>query len=507
MTHIKQKKQLPFSPDTFLKCLITLLAISLLVMLVIWIILHYGEGISLTDNTEFIHTAIKVVILLVLLMFFAITGAGILSMWIERPFHAFMSDAYEIGRGNFSCKMSPQKNELMQRLAKLIHYMANEMDRLKKVNVQGIISEKNKTEALLRNIADGVIVTDMESRILVMNTVAENWFGFSEKKFLAKPIGDCFKNQKIRKIFQDIIQGKSEIVAEFEYAILESSSPHILQAHAARVNDESNQSIGVIAVMRDVTKEREADRVKTELVSMVAHELKSPLTSIYGFSELLLQMEPNDSKFHEYAEVIMTESSRLTDFVNKFLDLSKLESGRLEVIKNPFDLLEVIQRLLESQKGVTEQRQIRVITDFPTPMPLAMGDQALIEQVILNLFSNAVKYSHNHSKVGIEIKNEPEHLLVHVIDNGFGIPKEALPNIFNKFYRVIDEESDDVVEGSGLGLALVKKIIEQHGGSIRVQSSVGIGSVFSFTVPKYQESDNHETLNHEESVDKKIVTH
>jgi len=506
MTKQNNKKDLLFSPDTFLKCLIIVLAIALFTVLTVWIFNESGKSRAVNEHSEFIHTFLKFILLLIFISLFSIVGASVLSIWVEKPFHRLMEDVYDIGRGNFSIRLKSQKNPIMQRLARLIHYMADEMDRLKNVNVHGLVSEKNKTEALLRNIADGVIVTDMNAHILVMNRVVEKWFGFSEKQFLSKPISDCFRNQKIRDIFQDIIQGKSETKSEFEYKIIDSSSPHILQAVAARVNDESNQPIGVIAVLRDVTREREADRVKTELVSMVAHELRSPLTSIYGFSELLIQMDSKDTKLHEYASVIMEESSRLTDFVSKFLDLSRLESRRMEVRKIPFDLKEIVNRLLESQKGVTEQHHIQIITDYPTPMPLVLGDQDLIEQVLLNLLSNALKYSPDHSKVGIEVKNESGHLLVHVIDNGQGIPKEALPNIFNKFYRVYNKESEDEVEGSGLGLALVKKIIEEHGGLIRVQSRLAIGSVFSFTIPKYQESNDNESLRHEKSIDKKIIT-
>ncbi|MFC1568651.1 sensor histidine kinase [bacterium] len=496
MTQSKRKKNLPFTWDTFFKCLIILMALSLIVM-VISILIRPSESENINSSSNIIILFIRLILILISLGIFSIVGAGLLAMWVEKPLNEFMTHAYEIGRGNFAVKLPEQKNLLIQHLARLIHYMANEMDRLKKINVHGIISEKNKTEALLRHIADGVIVIDMDSRILVMNSVVEKWFGFSEKQFLGKPIGECFRNLELSKIFEEIIQGKAETVAEFDYTIMDSITAHVFQAHAARVEDESKSPIGVIAVLRDVTKEREADRVKTELVSMVAHELKSPLTSIYGFSELLSQIDPHDSKFQEYAKVIMSESIRLTEFVNKFLDLSRLESGKKEVKKNPFDLQQVVNRLVETQKGITEKRNIRILTDFPSDMPLAMGDQDLIEQVLLNLFSNAVKYSKDHSKIGIEIKNEQDQFLVQIVDNGFGIPKEALPHIFNKFYRVIDDENEEEIEGSGLGLALVKEIIEQHGGTINVQSRIGYGSIFTFNVPKYQNSKSSDKSNNE----------
>ncbi|MBN1780302.1 PAS domain-containing protein [bacterium] len=481
------KQILPNDLNLLKKCLIVTIGLSLILSISVLIIGQSAQKTGSENNVPISAGFLPFIIGTTVIILFSAIAAVILSFWIERPLKTFVSDAYEIGRGNFSVQFGEQRSVLLNKLAKLIHYMATEMERLGKVNVHGIVTEKNKTEALLRHIADGVIVTDMKLQLLVLNRVAENWFGLREKDLLSKPIANLIRNEKLIRIFQDVIQNKSETVTEIEYQIMDSATLHVLQAHASLVVDESNAPIGVIAVLRDVTREREADRIKTELVSMVAHELKSPLTSIFGFSELLTQMNPADQKFKEYAEVIMAESTRLTDFVNKFLDLSRLESGRTEVKLNPFDLKQVILRVLETHKAITVKKQIRVITDFPDPVPLAYGDQELIEQVIINLYSNAVKYSPKLAKVGVEIKSEGDQLLIHIIDNGFGIPKEDLPRIFDKFYRVSDDEHEDEIEGSGLGLALVKEIIERHGGTVRVQSRLNMGSVFSFTIPKYLE--------------------
>ena len=467
--------------DSFIKSLVVVGCACISGILISTLIFQISTSREVTD---FLQGLIQFILVLLIFTVLTIAGAFLLSRWIDRPVKAFMREIYEIGRGNFSVRVSLPKNPLLKRLAKLINYMASEMDRLRKVNVHSIISEKNKTEAILRNIADGVIVTDMQMRILVMNHVAENWFGLNEKETLAKPLDQYFRNSKLVEAFEKSLESHHDVVIEFTFQILDAATPHVLQAHISRVEDESGHPIGAIAVLRDVTKEREADRVKTELVTMVAHELKSPLTSIFGFSELLTQMDPSNEQFREYARVIMDESNRLTDFVNKFLDLSRLESGRTEVNKEPFNLLQLITRVLENLKGITEKKHIRIITDLPDSPNLALGDQNLIEQVLINLFSNAVKYSPEHSKIGIELRPEENNFLVNIIDNGQGIPSEELPHIFDKFYRVQHEESEEEIEGSGLGLALVKEIIERHGGTIRAQSRIGVGSIFSFTVPQ-----------------------
>ncbi len=408
----------------------------------------------------------------------------LLSRWIDKPTNELIATATEVARGNFVKRIPTKKNQQLNRLIKLFNYMAEEMYNLQQIDIAEIVNEKNKTETILRNIADGVIVTDSQDRILVINAVAEKWFGLDEKDVIQKPIKQYIQNPHLIALLQEVKNGKLQCSAEFSFSILEEHEKKVFQANAARIHNQEDVFVGVVTVIRDVTKEKEADRIKTELVSMVAHELKSPLTSIYGFSELLLDAKLKDPKAEEYANVILTESTRLTDLINKYLDLSRLESGHTEIRINPFSLKQIVNKIIETYKGQTEKKKIRVIQEISENLPLAMGDQDMIEQVLLNLFSNAIKYSPPRSKIGIEVKEEEKNLIINVIDNGYGIPEEALPKIFNKFYRVADSEGSDEIEGSGLGLSLSKEIVERHGGTIKVTSRLGVGSVFSFTLPK-----------------------
>ena|GEM_PF-335922 len=406
-----------------------------------------------------------------------------IAVWIDRPLRKLIRTAAEMARGNFSLRIPFQRNREINKFAKLLNYMMEEMDRLQKMDVGDIINEKNKTEAILRNIADGVVVTDAQDRIWVINSVVEKWFGVNEHDANKKPIRECIKNQPLISLLQEVKDGKHHSVTEFAFQ-MPGEKEKVFQAHAARMHSRGDRFLGVVTVIRDITTEKEADRIKTELVSMVAHELKSPLTSIYGFSELLLESDLKDPQAKEYAQVIMTESSRLTDLVNKFLDLSRLEEGRTEIRMHPFDLRQVIAKIVETYKSQAEKKEIRVIAEISDNLPPALGDSDMIEQVLVNLFSNAVKYSPNRSKIGIEAQEQDNELIVSVIDNGYGIPAEALPKIFDKFFRVVNSEEDHEVEGSGLGLALAKEIVERHGGKIKVNSRLGVGSVFSFTLSK-----------------------
>ncbi|HDQ46050.1 MAG TPA: PAS domain-containing protein [bacterium] len=404
--------------------------------------------------------------------------------WIDRPMQPLYDAAFQMSRGNFSIRVPELKNEKTNRIGRIINYMAEEMDHIQQMNVSRIIIEKNKTETILRNIADGVIVTDNIDQILVINPVAERWFDLRETGVRNEPVAEHIKAKLLVSLIKEVRVSQEATSIDFHLRVIETDEQKVFHAHAAPVTTEEDRHIGVVTIIRDVTEQREIERMKTELVSMVAHELKSPLTSICGFSELLLGTGLDNPKSHEYAHVILEESNRLTDLVNKFLDLSRLESGRTEPNIEPFDLRESITRLLEAHTQLAKSRQIRVITEFPGHLSDALGDAAMIDQVLINLFSNAIKYSPDGAKVGIEIKEEETELIVNFIDNGCGIPKEELPRIFEKFYRVRTQEETDRPEGSGLGLSLVKQIIERHHGVVRVKSQPGIGSIFSFTLPK-----------------------
>ncbi|MBN2201766.1 PAS domain-containing protein [bacterium] len=402
--------------------------------------------------------------------------------WIERPFERLMSSAIEIGRGNFGIRISDQKNRSMHRLAKLLNYMATEMDHLQRMNVSAIINEKNKTEIMLRNIADGVLVLDEEGKIVLMNETASRWLRLNESAVLGRPFQECIRIRPLAALLRDVLKDKPNASDEFVIKAAEDRSTLVLAANAARVTNRDGRNVGAVTVLRDVTKEKEADRIKTELVSMVAHELKSPLTSIYGFTELLLDPETKNKKAAEYARVIQSEVSRLTDFVDKFLSLSRLESGKIRIQMDPFDLRSVVEKSVSVLQAHAARKDILIALQLPDSLPLTAGDPALIEQVLVNLIGNAIKYSPRQSKIGIETAVGSKDVSVHVIDNGYGIPKESLPKIFDKFYRVAEMRESEETEGSGLGLALVKEIVEKHGGFIKVKSKLGVGSVFSFSL-------------------------
>lgn len=417
----------------------------------------------------------------------ALAGAYLLSKRITRPIRHFTRSATAIARGNFNERVTIESNDEIGRLAKIFNYMATELRRLHEMNLNKIINEKNKTDAVIKNIGDGVIVTDEQNKILMMNAAMEAWFGITERQSLNVALESCISNNPLLKFIREVQSDNKQRPPSMEIVI---KSPRnwkdiFLQARAARVINDRGDLIGIVTILRDITREKEIDRMKTELVSMVAHELRSPLTSISGFSELLLDPQINREQSEEYATIILKEASRLSDLINKFLDISKIEAGKGQIKRSPMQLRDIIDKVLDVNLHQAEKKGMVVTVKVAPNPPLVLGDKDMLEQVVLNLFSNAVKYSPENSAIEIRLKERDNDVLVEIEDNGYGISEKSLPRIFEKFYRVTDNDKVREISGTGLGLSLVKEVVEIHDGTISVKSKPSEGSTFSFTIPKY----------------------
>ncbi len=470
----------------FRKVFFIILLVSLLPLVVLWAYLLFSRA---SENPQ---AASNLTGVFSSFFLFAIVlssfGAYILSKRFTRPIRDFKRSATEIARGNFNERIAVESNDEIGQLAKIFNYMATELRRLNDMNLNKMITEKNRTKAIIRNIADGIIVTDEQSHILMINSAMESWFGIVEQQCVNEPLERCISNSHLLKFISGVQSGAKQTPPSMEIIV---KSPRnwkdvFLQARAAPVINEQRELIGIVTILRDVTREKEIDRMKTELVSLVAHELRSPLTSISGFSELLLDPQVNREQSEEYATIILKEASRLSDLINKFLDISKIEAGKSQVKKAPMQLRDVIDKVLDVNLHQAEKKGIVVVVKVAPDLPLINGDKDMLEQVVLNLFTNAVKYSPENSAIEIRLKEREHDILTEVEDNGYGMSEKALPRIFEKFYRVTDNDKVREISGTGLGLSLVKEIVEIHGGTIAVKSRLNEGSTFAFSIPKYQ---------------------
>ncbi|MBN1550800.1 HAMP domain-containing protein [bacterium] len=430
--------------------------------------------------------------LIVLTVIMSITGAYYLSKKISKPLTLFTKSATEIARGNFSHRIKINSEDEVGRLAKIFNYMTTELQRLNEMNLNEIITEKNKTKTIIKNIADGVIVTDPSNKILMINSVAEQWFELKEKDVTNKPIERFIVKKELVDLINHARKAENNLDKSVEVQLRPKNfrKKVVLQAKAAEVISNEGTPIGIVTILRNITREKEIDRMKTEIVSMVAHELRSPLTSIAGFSELLLDSGITKDQSQEYADIILKESNRLANLINKFLDISRIESGKSDVNKIALDIGFLVTNILETNLYLAKKKKIRVDVSIPENMPMIYADKGMIEEVIINLFTNAVKYSPEHTRILITAIQKDTELKISIKDEGYGISKESLPNIFNKFYRVTDNDHVRDIEGSGLGLSLVKEIVELHRGVVWVESELGKGSQFHFTLPITSDIEN-----------------
>jgi signal transduction histidine kinase len=248
---------------------------------------------------------------------------------------------------------------------------------------------------------------------------------------------------------------------------------------------EPRQPLCVAVVVKDLTIVREYDALRSDMLSLMSHELRTPITSINGFAELLTTEENLPEQAKEFVTIIATESQRLSRMINTFLTVTKLErKDRQEVLKIPLRLDEVVRETVAGLQKDARKRRIRLVEQPTQRLPPVAADKSMITQAVKNLVSNAIKYSPERTTVTISTALEAEAVRLSVEDRGYGIPAEAKDRVWEKFYRVVRDGQEKDEESTGLGLSFVREVVEQHGGSVDLDSEVGRGSKFSFTLPR-----------------------
>jgi len=220
---------------------------------------------------------------------------------------------------------------------------------------------------------------------------------------------------------------------------------------------------------------------QSDLISEMVHEMRTPLTAIVAYADLLLSDRITEAQKAQFVETIRQEAQRLTRMTNEFLELARLASGRAHLARSPVSLPSLIQTAVNVVRPQAAERGVRIHLRLPKELPTLIGDPQRLHQVMLNLLSNAIKYNKPEGSVTVTVAVEEKQVRISVSDTGRGIPEEHLPRLFERFFRVADAEG--YAQGTGLGLSITKEIIEAHGGKISVESQVGVGSTFSFTLP------------------------
>jgi len=341
---------------------------------------------------------------------------------------------------------------------------------------------RDRIDAILRSVADGLIVTDMAHRLLLINRPAELLLGLESAQVLKRPLEEVLTSENLKEHLTACHRGLEETATiDFELDAALSATQRDIQARISVMRNREGMKTGLIMLLRDTTRERELDRMKSEFVSTAAHELRTPLTSIMGFSELLQQKDIIGPELQdECLGYIHRNAEVLQEIIDDLFILSRFQAGEtVQMEQVPCNLEERLANLIEQYRARSAIHHF--MFNLPHPMPPMVIDCDKVLQVLENLLSNAVKFSPDGGLIRVEGVLKGRVLQLTVRDQGIGMTKAQLARIFDKFYRA--DASNTAAPGLGLGMALAKSIIEAHGGTIKAASRPGEGTAISFTLP------------------------
>jgi two-component system sensor histidine kinase NblS len=437
-----------------------------------------------------------------LLSVFALIGIlGGLAVWanyalINRPLSIVSKGAAQIAAGQFGHQIQSQRaGREIDQVVTSFNYMSSKLQDYDKQNFDQLkaernryLSERNKLELVLMSIADGVVVCDRDNRVQIVNAAASAIFAKDAKDLVGKPLVFCTEgpdSPHICRVVQDFTDSLSP--GSLEPVVQQMHmGDRIVRLHIAPIL-LNTELFGSVIIMNDITKQTELEKMKNEFISNVSHELRTPITSIKSYVDTLCnhgeKLDPDI--YREFLQIIDSEADRLMFLVSDVLELSRVEEGGRELELDALELRRAAQTAMRSVNLLAKEREIALTLSVADAVPSVMMNEESIERVIINLLTNAIKYTPFGGRIEVKIEHlsPSAEVALHVIDNGIGIPEEALEQIFDRFYRV--ERKVHTIKGTGLGLTIVKKVIEKHHGRICVQSALGQGSTFSFYLPTF----------------------
>jgi len=332
-------------------------------------------------------------------------------------------------------------------------------------------TERKQLEAVLRGTEDAVIVLDRDRRVLMVNPAARKAFNIEAPDVTGRTLLECIHSQTLLDWFK-----MPSAVGRPTRAEVPLTDGRTLQAQISVI-----EGIGYAVVMQDITHLKELDRIKSEFVSVVSHDIRSPLTTIRGYMELLGRVGPLTPRQAEFLARVEQSMTTITDLIGDLLDTGRIEAG-LDQEEALVQLEDVVERGIEAIRLSAEAKSHTLSCDIAPGLPPLMGNARRLEQLVTNLLSNAIKYTPQGGKIQVTLKAEGLCLMLRVTDNGIGVPPEEQPHIFDKFYRVQSAATADI-GGTGLGLSIVKSVVERHGGRVWVESAPGQGSTFIVLLP------------------------
>jgi len=415
----------------------------------------------------------------------ALSFSLFLSGRIVSPLLLFMEAARKITSGDYAVRVPVKTRDELGLLAEEFNRMTSQLERYHEMNIEQIISEKQKGEAILASIEDGLVVFDTGLRVTGINPAACRMLDLGAAEVSGKVCPEIFPSTPICDLIRKTIESGATPSGPEEERIVplpNNQGPRHVLFSVTTIGGRERGLSGIVLLLRDVTRLKEVERLKSEFVMAASHELYTPLTSLGLSIDLLLEQTSGDfsSRDRELLQVAHEEVQRLKALVQDLLDLSKIESGKITLEIENVSVAAVFDQIQAIFKGQLEMKSVHLFMDLPEDPPLIRADANKITWVLTNLVSNALRYVGQDGRIHLQVKRLGSQVQMTVQDDGPGIPPEYQSRIFQKFIQVQGREAG----GTGLGLAICKEIVRAHGGSIWVESGPGQGSIFSFTLPE-----------------------
>jgi two-component system phosphate regulon sensor histidine kinase PhoR len=354
--------------------------------------------------------------------------------------------------------------------------------------LEDIAHEKSRIRVLINHISDGVMATDGEKRVALANPAFLKNIGHRDESAIGVPVDHLVQNEKLLQMIDKALKMPaeqfSELTEEFDQGALAKNEEAVLAVRCVPFRDRLHRNLGTLTVVHDITALKKMDKMKSDFVSMVAHEIKSPMNSVLALVKVIQDGLAGGltEKQQEILGRISEKIKGLSDLAADLLDLSRIESGLITMEKERLHMASLLNEQVGFQRTGARSKGIHLDLEALSELPPVLANKRSIEEVISNLLTNAIKYTPEGGRVMVSAADERDYVHISVKDTGFGIAQEELDRIFERFYRVKNDQTR-FISGTGLGLAIVKSIVEAHHGMIRVESEISQGSTFHVYLP------------------------
>lgn len=418
--------------------------------------------------------------MLILSLIAAVIVSVLLAGGLSKPILLIARSAQKVAAQDFDTRVDIKSRDELGMLANTFNSMVSQLKKYADIQLDKLIAEKTKTEAVVLSIDDGIVMTNREGHILLINNKAKKILDVTDIS-PEKTIFDYIKSNELKKAFESLFPHDTDIARE-EADISGKDYTRVYQVISQPVRTSKGEYLGKVFVMRDISLERELDKMKDDFLHSITHDLRNPMTSIRGFVKFLLDgvAGPLNEQQRKMLDTVDRASFRLLGLINDILDVAKMEAGKMTLELSSVNLKDICNEVLNIYQPQAERKSISLEMVTDGEIPKIYADGKLLERVYTNLIGNALKFTPENGKITVKIQDNTDYVQSSVIDTGEGIPPEYLEKIFDKYQQVAGHRKG----GTGLGLTICKYIIEAHGGKIWVESKLKEGSKFTFILPK-----------------------